>query len=153
MIRDNGWKEIYVSNVGVAWWNPQILMAYPQSIAPQFSVIDASLSILLPKISLIQPQFSILKSSSWDTWLKKSSSLLDFQQNVRKCRYYRYQLFPGLNYGIPKKLWNFAHRPKRGGVSCTTNFFIKVKYGHVPKFVWGCRSLNPVYTSKILMST
>ena len=66
MIRDNGWTEIYVLNVGVAWWNPQILMAYPQSIAlhPQFLILNASFSILLPQISLIQPHFSIFNSSS-----------------------------------------------------------------------------------------
>ena len=33
VICDNGWTEIYALNVGVARWNPQILMAYPQSIA------------------------------------------------------------------------------------------------------------------------
>ena len=66
VIDDNGWTEIYVLNVGVAWWNPQILMAYPQFIAlhPQFSILNASFSILLPQISLIQPQFCIFGSSS-----------------------------------------------------------------------------------------
>ena len=55
VIRNNGWKEIYVLHVGVAWWNPQILMAYSQSIAlhPQFSFLDASFFILLPQISMI----------------------------------------------------------------------------------------------------
>ena len=52
--------------VGVACWNPQILIAYPHSIAlhPQFLILNASFSILLPQISLIQPRFSIFNSSS-----------------------------------------------------------------------------------------
>ena len=63
---DTGWSKIYVLNVGVAWWNPQILMTSPQFIAlhPQFSILNASFSILLPQISLIQPQFCIFGSSS-----------------------------------------------------------------------------------------
>ena len=38
VICDNGWTEIDVLNVGVAWWNPQILMAYLRFIAlhPEF---------------------------------------------------------------------------------------------------------------------
>ena len=66
-IRNNGWTEIYVLNVGVAWWNPQILMTYPQSISlhPQFPILNAPISILLPYISYIHCQFSILNSSSY----------------------------------------------------------------------------------------
>ena len=33
VIRDNGWTELYVLKVGVAWWKPQILITYPLFIA------------------------------------------------------------------------------------------------------------------------
>ena len=58
------WK-LYVLNVCVAWFNPQILIAYHQSIAllPQFWIQNPPFSILLPKISFIQPQFSIFNSN------------------------------------------------------------------------------------------
>ena len=38
VIRDKGQRETYILNVGVALWNPQFLIAFPQSIAiqPQF---------------------------------------------------------------------------------------------------------------------
>ena len=66
MIRDKGQRETCVLNVGVAWWNPQILIAYPHSIAlqPQFWILINPFSILLAQISFIQPQFSIVNSSS-----------------------------------------------------------------------------------------
>ena len=65
VIRDKGWMEICVSNVGVAWSNPQIFSANPQSIAfhPKFWSIHPPFSILLPQISFIQPKFSIFNSS------------------------------------------------------------------------------------------
>ena len=67
VIHDNGWTEIYALNFGVAWWNPQILMAYPQSIAlpPQFSILDSSFSIILPQISLFNSSSSILSQMNW----------------------------------------------------------------------------------------
>ena len=66
MIRDKGQREACVLNVGVARWNPQILIAYPQLIAlqPQFSMLNPQFTILLPKIPFIQPQLSIVNSSS-----------------------------------------------------------------------------------------
>ena len=66
VIHDNGWTKIYVSNVGVAWLNPPILRAFPQSIAlhPQFLILNALFCIHLPQISLIQLPFSIFNSSS-----------------------------------------------------------------------------------------
>ena len=65
-ICDNRWTEIYVSNVGVTWWNPQILMTYPQSTAfhSPFLTLNASFSIPLHQISLIQPHFSIFNCYS-----------------------------------------------------------------------------------------
>ena len=56
---------IFVSNVGVAWWNPLTLIVYPQSTAihPQFMIFNPPFSILLPQISFNQPQFSIFNSS------------------------------------------------------------------------------------------
>ena len=62
VIRDNGQRETCVSNVGMAWWNPQILIAYHQSKAlqPQFWALNPPLSILLPKISIVNSSFSIL---------------------------------------------------------------------------------------------
>ena len=73
----NGWTEIYVLNVGVAWWNSQILIAYPQSIAlcPPFLIPNASFSILLPQISLILPHFSIFNSSS--SFLNQKNGIFD----------------------------------------------------------------------------
>ena len=73
-----GWTEMYVLNVVVTWWNPQILMAYPQSKAlhPQFLIINASFFILLPQFSLIQPQFSIFNPSSSILSQKNSLQLL-----------------------------------------------------------------------------
>ena len=61
VIHVNGLTEIYVLNVGVARLNPQILMAYPQSIVlyTQFLIRNASFSILLPQISLIQCPSSV----------------------------------------------------------------------------------------------
>ena len=49
----------------MAWLNPPILSAYPQSIAlhPQFWILNHPFSILLPQIFYIQPQFSIFNSS------------------------------------------------------------------------------------------
>ena len=43
-------------------WNPQILIAFPQSIAlkPQFRILIPQFSILLPQISFIQPTLSII---------------------------------------------------------------------------------------------
>ena len=66
VICDKERRETCVSNVGVALWNPQILMAYPQSIAvkPQFKILNPSFFILLPPISFIKPLFSIINSSS-----------------------------------------------------------------------------------------
>ena len=51
----------------MAWWNPQILMAFPQFISfhSQFSILNAPFSILLPQISYIHPQFSIFNTSSY----------------------------------------------------------------------------------------
>ena len=70
MIHDNGWTEIYVLNVGVAWWNTQIFMAYPQYIAlhTQISILNASFSILLPKNSIF--------------YLQKFSSILSQENGI-----------------------------------------------------------------------
>ena len=67
VIRDKGQRETCVLNVGVAWWNPQILIAYPQSRAllPQFWILNPQFSYLLPQISFIQLQLSIVNSSSF----------------------------------------------------------------------------------------
>ena len=66
VIRDKVQRESSVLNVGVAWWNPHILITYPQSIAlqPRFWIINAPFDILLPQISFIHPQFSIVNSDS-----------------------------------------------------------------------------------------
>ena len=74
-ICENGWTEIYVSNVGVAWWNPEILMAYPQSMAlhPEFLILNGSFSILLldpTSIFHLQLFFLHPHSKEWDIWLK-----------------------------------------------------------------------------------
>ena len=68
VIHDKGWRDTCVLNVGVAWWNPQILIAYPQSTALnlQFQILNPPFSILLPQISFYQPQFSIFNSSSFN---------------------------------------------------------------------------------------
>ena len=65
-IHEKGQRETCVLNVDGAWWNPQILIVIPQSIAlqPKFWILNTPLSILLPHISFIQPQFSIVTFSS-----------------------------------------------------------------------------------------
>ena len=55
-IPDKGRRETCVFNVGVAWWSPQIMLAYPKNKNPKFSN-------LLPQLSFIKPQFSIVNSS------------------------------------------------------------------------------------------
>ena len=69
VICDKGWTEIWASNIGLAWSNPQILSVFPQSIAlnPHFSFLNPPFSILLPQIFFIQPQFSLFNSSSSST--------------------------------------------------------------------------------------
>ena len=64
VIRDKGQRETCVFTVGVVLWNPQILIAYPQSIAiqHQFSALNPPFSIL--QIFFIKPQCSIVNSSS-----------------------------------------------------------------------------------------
>ena len=93
----------------MAWWNPQILMAYPQSIAlnPQFSILNASFSILQPQISLIKPQVSIfiscpsILSQKTGIFYSKVLKIARFRQNVRKRRLHRLQLFLGLTTWPP----------------------------------------------------
>ena len=79
-------------NVVVAWWNSQILIAYPPSITihPQFSILNASFSIPLPQIYLIKPQFSIFNSSS--SIVSQKNGIFDSKSPQKR----RLQLFPGL---------------------------------------------------------
>ena len=54
VIRDKDQIETRVLNFGVVWWNPQILIVYPQSIAlhPLYWIQNSSFSSLLTLISL-----------------------------------------------------------------------------------------------------
>ena len=77
VIRDKGWPEIYTLNVGVAWWNHNILIANSQSIVfhPQVLPLNPLKSILLPEISFIKTQFSIFQSST--SILRQKCRILD----------------------------------------------------------------------------
>ena len=64
-ICDKVWPEMCVLDIGIAWWNPQILIAYPQSTALQskFWALNPPISTFLPQIFFTKPQFSIVNSS------------------------------------------------------------------------------------------
>ena len=97
-------RDLQCPQSSVAWWNPQIVIAHSLStgLHPQFWILNPLFSIILPQISLIHPQFTILNSSF--SILSQKYGIFDWkcpQQNVRKHRLHRLQLFHGLLLPLP----------------------------------------------------
>ena len=67
VLRDKGLTKIFILNMCVAWWNPQIFIDYPQSttLHPHFWILNTTFFIIQTHFTLIQTPFSILKSSAF----------------------------------------------------------------------------------------
>ena len=84
VIRDKGSPEIWVLNVGVAWWNSQIWIANPHSSAfrPIFWILNNPFFILLPQRTFLKINhpystllpISLAKDTGYSTLIKMSAS-------------------------------------------------------------------------------
>ena len=89
VIHNKGQRETSVLNVGVKWWNPQFLIAYPQSRAlqPQFWMLYALFFIPLPQFSIVNSSSSILtqKNRIFDSKCPQNSMISDLMSTSADC--------------------------------------------------------------------
>ena len=102
----NCWCDMMKSsNVDCSYINhsppPSILNFQSSILHPLTSNILYSTSNLHPQLFFLNPQPKV-----YYIYLKMSSKWRDFQQNVRKFRLHRLQLFPGLGKTLVKHWWN-----------------------------------------------